>query len=243
MTRVRFLNLDYYRHDYHLGRTDKILGVRKFATFKYYDDVNLDTSLFLEESFGEYKRNIDVLKNGGKVAREHVTRVLKLPLLYRDMIEKERWDTPITFLPQNPLRPLNGFGKLLLSHFFLPDMLYDLVYYKEEHDGIKPVKALIRILEERFNPGPYECVDVYYKYIKDDIAFSQMVDFMVNQDEKVESHQGAWVTEVFENYKSTLFVEIMELINKSTFQSDEDYIALLKDLVQFDCKLDSKKLA
>ena len=70
-----------------------------------------------------------------------------------------------------------------------------------------------------------------------------MVDFMVNQDEKVESHQGAWVTEVFENYKSTLFVEIMELINKSTFQSDEDYIALLKDLVQFDCKLDSKKLA
>ena len=222
------------------------IPIRKFCKFQYLRDVNLNSAKYdciFDLSFGEFKRNVNffIAQDKKNWSNSKVASILKLPILYEDMMNYGKWRDPIVFTPYEHTIPDDGFGRTLVSKIFLPDMPYDLLYYEKEHDDLNSLKELINIFHNNVNPGSYEVIDVYYK-LYGDFAYSRQIEFL-KEEREVKDFEGSWNLDIVQELTSTLFKEMLRKIRNNPPQTDEDYIELLKDLVKMDYKFNSKSIS
>lgn len=241
--KIRCLHEEYCKD----GRYYDSPIIEKFAKFEYINDVNLNSSKYdyiFERSFDEFKHSINYVRNDIKDkiwTRKSISALTKIPLLYDDMMRDGKWKRPMTFKPTDHYNPIDGYGRLLLSKIFLPDMPYDLLFYQKEHDNLKSLRKLISIMEEKTNPDSYKLVDVYYR-MDSDICYSRQIEFM-KEERHINDYCGHWFTEIVDALKSTLFVEMVKRIRSASLETDDDYVCILKDLVSIDYKFNSRYLA
>ena len=221
------------------------IPIQKFCKFQYLRDVNLNSVKYdriFDLSFDEFKRNVNFIAQRKENWNNYrVSSILKLPILYRDMMNYGKWRDPIVFTPYEHTVPDDGSGRTLVSKIFFPDMPYDLLYYEKEHDDLNSLKELINIFHDNVNPGSYEVIDVYYK-LYGDFAYSRQIEFL-KEEKEVKEFCGSWTLDIVQELTSTLFKEMMRKIRSSPPQTDEDYIELLKYLVKMDYKFNSKSIS
>lgn len=221
------------------------IPIQKFCKFQYLRDVNLNSAKYdriFDLSFDEFKRNVNFIAQRKENWNNYrVSSILKLPILYRDMMNYGKWRDPIVFTPYEHTVPDDGSGRTLVSKIFFPDMPYDLLYYEKEHDDLNSLKELINIFHDNVNPGSYEVIDVYYK-LYGDFAYSRQIEFL-KEEKEVKEFCGSWTLDIVQELTSTLFKEMMRKIRSSPPQTDEDYIELLKYLVKMDYKFNSKSIS
>ena len=221
------------------------IPIQKFCKFQYLRDVNLNSAKYdriFDLSFAEFKRNVNFIAQEKKNWSNYkVSSILKLPILYRDMVNYGKWRDPIVFTPCEHTIPDDGSGRTLISKIFFPDMPYDLLYYEKEHDDLNSLKELINIFHDNVNPGSYEVIDVYYK-LYGDFAYSRQIEFL-KEEKEVKEFCGSWTLDIVQELTSTLFKEMMRKIRSNPPQIDEDYIKLLKDLIKMDYKFNSKSIS
>ena len=221
------------------------IPIQKFCKFQYLRDVNLNSAKYdriFDLSFDEFKRNVNFIAQRKENWNNYrVSSILKLPILYRDMMNYGKWRDPIVFTPYEHTIPDDGSGRTLVSKIFFPDMPYDLLYYEKEHDDLNSLKELISIFHDNVNPGSYEVIDVYYK-LYGDFAYSRQIEFL-KEEKEVKEFCGSWTLDIVQELTSTLFKEMMRKIRSDPPQTDDDYIELLKDLVKMDYKFNSKSIS
>ena len=221
------------------------IPIQKFCKFQYLRDVNLNSAKYdriFDLSFDEFKRNVNFIAQRKENWNNYrVSSILKLPILYRDMMNYGKWRDPIVFTPYEHTIPDDGSGRTLVSKIFFPDMPYDLLYYEKEHDDLNSLKELINIFHDNVNPGSYEVIDVYYK-LYGDFAYSRQIEFL-KEEKEVKEFCGSWTLDIVQELTSTLFKEMMRKIRSDPPQTDDDYIELLKDLVKMDYKFNSKSIS
>ena len=224
---------------------DVYIPIQKFCKFQYLRDVNLNSAKYdriFDLSFHEFKRNVNFIAQRKENWNNYrVSSILKLPILYRDMINYGKWRDPIVFTPYEHTIPDDGSGRTLVSKIFFPDMPYDLLYYEKEHDDLNSLKELINIFHDNVNPGSYEVIDVYYK-LYGDFAYSRQIEFL-KEEKEVKEFCGSWTLDIVQELTSTLFKEMIRKIRSDPPQTDDDYIELLKDLVKMDYKFNSKSIS
>lgn len=221
------------------------IPIQKFCKFQYLRDVNLNSAKYdriFDLSFDEFKRNVNFIAQRKENWNNYrVSSILKLPILYRDMMNYGKWRDPIVFTPYEHTIPDDGSGRTLVSKIFFPDMPYDLLYYEKEHDDLNSLKELINIFHDNVNPGSYKVIDVYYK-LYGDFAYSRQIEFL-KEEKEVKEFCGSWTLDIVQELTSTLFKEMIRKIRSDPPQTDDDYIELLKDLVKMDYKFNSKSIS
>ena len=106
---------------------DVCIPIQKFCKFQYLRDVNLNSAKYdriFDLSFDEFKRNVNFIAQRKENWNNYrVSSILKLPILYRDMMNYGKWRDPIVFTPYEHTIPDDGSGRTLVSKIFFPDML------------------------------------------------------------------------------------------------------------------------
>tara|TARA_A100001234_G_C12617160_1_gene382134 strand:+ start:57 stop:806 length:750 start_codon:yes stop_codon:yes gene_type:complete len=223
--------------------------IRRFAKFKYFDDVILKEDrydILFNESFKQFKRDVNNARGLKEFTRKDVTLLLKIPILYSDYEREGKFRQPITFAPDNHDFSIDGCGRFLVGLLHDRDIKFDLLYYRRREGNETDLYKLIDILEKKNNIQDYEYIDCYYlNYPKNDmngLHYTRQIDFIKNATE-VRDYCGTWFLEIRDKLETTLFQDMLELIHNTTTESDEDYMSLLRAMCQLPHKFNTDILA
>ena len=237
---------------YDQGRDDAIIEPEKYQNFYIeYDQIVPDK--IASYCFNLFKTDVDklYLRSRRELKRKckHRTELTKLTVLHSQLKEHGRFATPVFFNPYSrhyhpdkPWAHVVGNGRMLISSNYAPNTPYDFVHYTEDHGDKSVIERLVDELGKRQERKDYCLVNCLMDREKD-VYYANTVEFYSDgKDHSCYSHNaGSWLREV-ELQLESVSDAIIELITTMPRTCDDDYRAILNEIVSLPYTLHSEVL-
>ena len=236
--RIKYFRI-YEGHSESLGDgTEFFLGKDEvnFFDYEYIREIKVFPKIS-NQAVDCLVRNVDLVKKSSSKdeCKSFCQKLVKLIYLRKDLTESRKFNIPIVFSPSG--EALTGDGRILISTFYVPDIKFDCIFFKNTYtQGIGLIEKLIIDISKHKKYSLEEktvLVAMQYKNVSDNLRVEyirnlEFVDHYVYDQKLFNSTMGHYLSWDYLDYN--LWSQVYVMIKKKNLSNIDDYIDLLHNI-------------